>query len=514
MDRLGLHRRRSKGPGRRGRGKGPGGGLCGRGGLGRRGVHHRLGGGRLGRVGQGQQGQFQLDPLVAAPGHVFQSAAQGPDGPDGLLPGQGGGFFKVTGFFLGGDARQETLAPGQGGQHQAAVVGDQLLGETLDVHRLLTQGGQLGQGLAPLPRCQGVRDSEEVAPVGDPRHSADEVGVNLGADAGAGVQNREGVPQSAVGQPGDEGRPVVGEFQPLLPGDVAHPPGDVLRLDPGEVVPLAAGEDGGGHLLDLGGGQNKDHMGGGLFQGLEQRIEGRCGQHVHLVDDVYLIVAGAGGVGRLVPQIADIVHAVVGGGVHLHHVQDAAVVDAPAGLALAAGVAPHGVQAVDRLGENLGAGGLAGAPDAGEQIGMAHPPGGHLVFQRRHDGPLAHHVLEPLGPPFAIERTVHPPASSPGKMTENKKSGSAAGLTPALRNSAYGCRLTETHRAHHLRLLGSPPDLVRRGPVVQDPHPYAEPRSKALSDRKHKSVALCAFSIVPYSGGKCKGIYTPALPPI
>ena len=207
------------------------------------------------------------------------------------------------------------------------------------------------------------------------------------------------------------------------------PPGDVLRADAGEVVPLAAGADGGRHLLDLGGGQNKDDVGGGLFQRLEQGVEGRRREHMHLVDDVHLVAAGAGGVGGLVPQVADVVDAVVGGGVHLDHVEDAAVVDAAADRAAAAGVAVCGVQAVDRLGEDLGAGGLAGAPHPGEQVGVAHPAGGHLIFQGRHDGPLAHHILKPLGPPLAVKGTIHGKASFRQK---HKKTDSAAGFCPRL----------------------------------------------------------------------------------
>ena len=59
-----------------------------------------------------------------------------------------------------------------------------------------------------------------------------------------------------------------------------------------------------------------------------------------------------------------------------------------------------------------------------------------------------------------------------------------------MRSSAYECRLAETHRARRLRLLGSPPDLVHSGPVVQAPHPYAEPLSKALSDLGAHSLAV------------------------
>ena len=179
---------------------------------------------------------------------------------------------------------------------------------------------------------------------------------------------------------------------------------------------------------------------------------------MHLVDDVHLIGADAGRISRLIPQVADVVHAVVGGGVDLHHVQDGTVVDAPAHLALAAGVAALVVGAVDCLGENLGAGGLAGTAGAGEQIGMAHTVGCDLVLQRGHDVLLTHHVLKAAGPPFAVQCPVH--AGTPFGKYYKKRTGPQRNAPPPLRRSAYGCRLTAAHAADHLMLLGSPPDMV------------------------------------------------------
>ena len=187
-----------------------------------------------------------------------------------------------------------------------------------------------------------------------------------------------------------------------MAGDILDPLGDVFRPDAGEIVPLAAGEDGGRDFLDLGRGEDEDDVGGRLFQRFQQGVEGRCGQHVYLVDDVYLIMTGTGSVGCLITQVADVVHTVVGRGVHLHHVEDAAVVDALADLALAAGVAVMGVEAVDRLGENLRAGGLARAAHAGKQVGVAYAARRYLIAQRRDDAALCDDILEPLGSPFAV----------------------------------------------------------------------------------------------------------------
>ena len=94
---------------------------------------------------------------------------------------------------------------------------------------------------------------------------------------------------------------------------------------------LAPGLDGGGHLVQLGGGQDEHQVGRGLLQNLQQGVEGGGGEHVDLVHDVHPLAHRGGGVHRLVPEGADLVHPVVGGGVQLQHVQDGAVLDAQAG---------------------------------------------------------------------------------------------------------------------------------------------------------------------------------------
>ena len=45
---------------------------------------------------------------------------------------------------------------------------------------------------------------EQVTPVGDACHPADNIGIDLCGHAGAGVENREGVTHGTVGQAGDQ----------------------------------------------------------------------------------------------------------------------------------------------------------------------------------------------------------------------------------------------------------------------------------------------------------------------
>ena len=181
----------------------------------------------------------------------------------------------------------------------------------------------------------------------------------------------------------------------------------VAGQDALEGKPLAPGENGGGDLVQLRGSQNEHQMLRRLLQNFQQGVEGRRGQHVDLVHDVDPLFHIGGGVDGLVPEGPDLVHAVVGGGVQLQHIQKAAVLDAEAGRALAAGVSVHRVLTVDRLGQNFGAGGLAGAPGAGEEVGVGSPALGYLLLQGLRDMGLADDIGKCLGPPFAVQGLVH-----------------------------------------------------------------------------------------------------------
>lgn len=86
-----------------------------------------------------------------------------------------------------------------------------------------------------------------------------------------------------------------------------------------------------------------------LFKDLQQSIERRVAEHVHLIDDIHALAHAGGGKHRLVAQGAHVVDAVVGCGVKLDHVEDRPVVDAAAGGALVARIAVDRMLAVDRL---------------------------------------------------------------------------------------------------------------------------------------------------------------------
>ena len=125
---------------------------------------------------------------------------------------------------------------------------------------------------------------------------------------------------------------------------------------------------------------------------------------VHDIDPLFYVGRGVDG---LVPQCTDLIHAVVGGGVQLQNVQKAAAFQPQTAGTLTAGVAVYRVLTVDGLGQNFGAGGLAGTSCAGEQIGVGGTALCHLLFQGLGDVLLTDDVGKHLGPPLAVQRLIH-----------------------------------------------------------------------------------------------------------
>ena len=95
-----------------------------------------------------------------------------------------------------------------------------------------------------------------------------------------------------------------------------------------------------------------------------------------LVDDVDLVLELGGQVFDLVADLPYVVNYVVGSRVNLDDVDSRARSGAFAGLTFSAGISARRMLAVDRSGEDLCAGGLAGSPRAAEKIGV----GGLAVF--------------------------------------------------------------------------------------------------------------------------------------
>jgi len=108
---------------------------------------------------------------------------------------------------------------------------------------------------------------------------------------------------------------------------------------------------------------------------------------------------------RPLTQVAGIVHAAVGRGVDLDHVDAAGTApgQVAAGLALPARHRGGAVGAVQGPGEDAGAGGLAAAARAGEQVGVVHPVVRKRPLQWLGDVLLADHIGERVRAVAAVQ---------------------------------------------------------------------------------------------------------------
>ncbi len=178
------------------------------------------------------------------------------------------------------------------------------------------------------------------------------------------------------------------------------------RRNQAERIVVRAGPDGGDHLLRLRRGEDELQVRWRLLDQLEQGVEALPGHHVGLVDDVDLETARHRRVEGALAQVPRVVHPPVRGRVNLDHVDAAGPGrrQGDAGSADPAGVRSRAGFAVQRAGQDPGAGGLAAAARTAEQIGMMHPAAAQRLPQRFCDVILAFDLGESGRTIPAVER--------------------------------------------------------------------------------------------------------------
>ena len=234
------------------------------------------------------------------------------------------------------------------------------------------------------------------------RRLSDDPVVDIAADGDAAVKQRERVAKRAVGNARDKHGGAVAKRGVFVLRYIFYPVRDSLRRYPVKIEPLTARQNRLRQLMHLGGGEDEYHVLRRLLKRFKQRVERLGGEHMHLVDDIHAIARAVGLELHLVDDVADIFDLAVARRVHLHHIEDAAVLNASAYLALAAGVAVFGVKAVCRLCQNLGAGGLARTARPGKEVGVVEPVFLYFIFQRGRDVLLTRNIVKGLRPPLAV----------------------------------------------------------------------------------------------------------------
>ena len=105
-----------------------------------------------------------------------------------------------------------------------------------------------------------------------------------------------------------------------LPAMLARCAHQHVGIDPAQVETLAARQHRHRDFADFGGGEHEFGVLRRLLQRLQEGVEGRRRQHVDFVDDVDLVARAGRRVAHAVVDLADVVDAGMGRGVHFQHV--------------------------------------------------------------------------------------------------------------------------------------------------------------------------------------------------
>ena len=272
------------------------------------------------------------------------------------------------------------------GHQQVAHVAVQPRHEGLPRETPRQHAVECHQRIDIVAREQHLRDAEVGVVVQDVERLGDVAVIErLAAERHGLVEHRQGVAHTPVGFLGNEVERLFVGCDALLRGDVFEVFDAVLDADAVEIVDLAPREDGRDDLVFFGRRENEDRVCGRLFERLEEGVERRRREHVHLVDDEYRVAPYLRDDAHLFDQCADIFYRVVRRGVQLVDVQRAPFVERTARFAFVAGLRSVGVQAVDGLCEDAGTSGLAYAAGAAEQVGVSQLPALDRIFKRGGD---------------------------------------------------------------------------------------------------------------------------------
>ena len=181
----------------------------------------------------------------------------------------------------------------------------------------------------------------------------------------------------------------------------------ILRGHPLEVIHLAAAQNGRKNLMLLGGTEDEDNVGRRFLQGLEESIEGRWREHMHLVDDEDRVFARLRRDEDLLAKLADIVNRVIAGSIKLVNVHAELLVEGLTALTFAARLPTLlRIEAVDGLCKDTGASGFTHASRTAEKIGMSQLPRADGILQRGSQRALTNNGVKVKGTIFERRNNV------------------------------------------------------------------------------------------------------------
>ena len=215
------------------------------------------------------------------------------------------------------------------------------------------------------------------------------------------IEDRLGVAHTAISQTGDGPEGFGGDFDALGLSDLGKLIDDDGIGNRAKLKALAAGNDGRQHFVGLGRGKDKLHVGGRLFEGLEQGIEGRSTEHVYFVDNIDFKAALGRGKAAVFAEVADLIDAVVRGAVNFDDVHAGAVHDGAGDIGIVIRGDAGATFGIEGLGKETGGTGLSGTAGADKEIGVGDPVALDGVAQGADDMILPDQFVELLGSPSA-----------------------------------------------------------------------------------------------------------------
>ena len=128
-----------------------------------------------------------------------------------------------------------------------------------------------------------------------------------------------------------------------------------------------------------------------LLQSLEEGVERRRGEHMHLVDNEHRVAPVLWYDTHLLYEVADVVNRVVRRSIQLVDVERATLVERAARLTLVASLCPYGVKAVYSLGKYAGASGFTHATRTAEEVCVSQLISLNGILERRCNMLLSDH---------------------------------------------------------------------------------------------------------------------------
>ncbi len=148
--------------------------------------------------------------------------------------------------------------------------------------------------------------------------------------------------------------------------------------------------------------QNKDNIRRRFFQCLQKSIERSCRKHMHLIDNIYFVLAFCRAIRNLFPDLTDIIHTVIGCSIDLDHVHRSACLNGFAHLTLTQGLPFTGCSQFTAFARIFATVVLPVPRCSAEKICMSDTVCVDLIGQRGHNVILPFDIFKIIRPELSV----------------------------------------------------------------------------------------------------------------